>query len=727
MLPNESVTDSDSTEHYTDTPGTHTDSAHRDALLACLIYITHLKDTPCSETSLVAGLPLVNEQLTPELFNRAAQRAGLEAKVVQRKLDEIHEIVLPVVLLLENNQACVLVGRDAESMTVYRSELDQQVNMTLTELQSLYTGYGIYIKTEQPLEQSVTSEQPKQHWFWSVMKSSWRIYRDVLVASFFINLFAIATPLFVMNVYDRVVPNQALETLWVLAVGVGVVYVFDLILKGLRSYFIEVAGKKSDILLSGFLFERVLGARFSERPGSIGSFVSQFREFDTVRQFYTSSSVVAFVDLPFTVLFLLLIFYVGGPLVWVPIVALPLIIGYGLLLQKPIKQAVEQTFASAAQKNATLVESLVGLETVKVLGAEGLLQRLWEKSVGHLSHWSQRMRLLSSSVGLFSGLVQQFASVVLIIVGVYLIVERELTMGALIACFMLAGRAMGPISQVATLLVSYDQTKTALDALDEIVAKPQERNPEKPFVKRPSFDGGIQFNKVSFYYPEEKQAALDEVSFRIAPGEKVAIIGRIGSGKTTIHKLMLGLYQPSQGSILFDGIDNQQIDPADLRRHVGYVPQDVILFAGSIKANIVYGTSHADDAEMINAADIAGVKEFVDRHPLGFDRGVGERGQALSGGQRQSIGIARALLQQPTMYFFDEPTSGMDNSTETHIKDNLTTALKDKTLVLVTHKTSLLSLVDRVIVLDAGKLIADGPKAPVLEALKKGQLRVAQP
>jgi ATP-binding cassette subfamily C protein LapB len=369
----------------------------------------------------------------------------------------------------------------------------------------------------------------------------------------------------------------------------------------------------------------------------------------------------------------------------------------------------------------------VGLETVKVLGAEGLLQRVWEKSVGHLAHWSQKMRLLSMSVGLFSGLIQQVASVVLIIVGVYLIVERELTMGALIACFMLSGRVMGPISQVANLIVSYDQTKTALTALEGIVEKTQERNPEKPFVKRPSFKGEIQFNKVSFAYPDEKQAALADVSFKIAAGEKVAIIGRIGSGKSTIQKLLLGLYQPTAGSVLFDGIDSQQIDPADLRGHIGYVPQDVILFAGSVKSNIVYGAPHVEDSEIIRVAELSGVKEFVDRHPLGFDRAVGERGQALSGGQRQSIGIARAYLNNPSMFLMDEPTSGMDNSTESLVKENLQKVLSDKTMILVTHKTSLLSLVDRVIVLDNGKLVADGPKGPVLEALKKGQLRVAQP
>ena len=284
---------------------------------------------------------------------------------------------------------------------------------------------------------------------------------------------------------------------------------------------------------------------------------------------------------------------------------------------------------------------------------------------------------------------------------------------------------MAPIAQVANLLVSYDQTKAALSALDGIVAKQQERNPEKPFVKRPSFEGAIQFHKVTFSYPSERKPALENVSLNIRAGEKVAIIGRIGSGKSTLQKLLLGLYSPSEGSVLIDGIDSQQIDPADLRRHMACVPQDIILFSGSVKENITYGASHISDETVIKVANIAAVKDFVDRHPLGFDRQVGERGEALSGGQRQSIGLARALLHNPSILLMDEPTNGMDSSTEVLVKNNLTPILRDKTLVLVTHKTSLLSLVDRIVVLDNGKLIADGQKNAVLDALKKGQLRVA--
>ena len=701
-----------------------------DPLLNCLSALAKMNDLSSSEVALLSGLPLVDDRLTPELFVRSAARVGLTAEVKKRSLVEIPAIVLPVVLLLENDQAVLMsaIDKDLKKVTVVDNNTQKEKVIPLATLQQSYSGYCIF--TKQAVESTIGVSQKKEQgrrWFWSVIGSSWRIYRDVLLASFFINLFAVASPLFVMNVYDRVVPNQAIETLWALAIGVIIVYLFDAMLKFLRGYFIEVAGKKSDILLSAFLFERVLGARFSERPQSIGSFVSQFREFDTVRNFYTSSSISIFVDIPFIIIFLLLIYYIGGSLVLVPLAALPIIFIYSLLLQRPIKNAIEETFASAAHKNSTLVESLVGLDTVKAQRAEGFLQRSWEKSVAHLAKWSQRMRLLSLSVTIFSGAVQQIASVILIIVGVYLIVERELTMGALIASFMLASRALGPVSQMVSLLVSYDQTKTALDALDDIVKKPQERKPEKPFVTRQNIAGAINFQKISFAYPGETQNVLDNISFNIDPGEKVGIIGRIGSGKTSIQNLILGFYQPTNGSVLVDNIDSQQIDPADLRGQIGYVPQDVILFSGSIKMNIAYGKAHISDEAIIRAAELAGVKEFVDRHPLGFDREVGERGQALSGGQRQSIGIARALLNEPSIILMDEPTSGMDNSTETLVKTNLQTLINDKTLVLITHKTSLLSLVNRLIVMDGGRIVADGPKESVLDALKRGQLNVTQP
>lgn len=701
---------------------------NQDPLLDCLLALARREHRNCSATSLIAGLPLVDNFLSPDLFGRAAHRAGLSAKVVKRNLDDIPALVLPVVLILKNNQAAILLKREKEgSVWLLDTHTDGRIEISDEQLVSEYSGYCIYCKPEHRYDDRTEklARDNEGHWFWRVIGKSWRIYRDVLLASVLINLFAVASPLFVMNVYDRVVPNDAVETLWVLAIGVSIVYCFDLILKLLRNYFIEVAGKKADVQLSSLIFEKVLGARFEEHPQSVGVFASQLRDFESIRSFITSSTVTAFVDFPFTLLFLLVIAYLGGVIVLVPLAVLPMIFLFSLYMQRSLGTAVEETYRSSAQKSATLVETLTALETVKLIGAEGRLQRVWEKSVGHLAQWGQRVRLLSSTTTSVAGAIQQLASVAIVIVGVYLIAERELTMGGLIACVMLSSRALGPMAQVAGLMINYHQTKTALDSLDQIVTKPQERDENKPFVARAQPSGAIAFDKVSFNYPQEQQLAVQGVSFKIAAGEHIAIIGRIGSGKSTLQKLLTGLYQPTQGAVLIDGVDLKQIDPADLRTHMGCVPQDVILFFGSIRDNIMYGNPLATDEQLVRAAEVSGVSEFANAHPLGLDRQVGERGSSLSGGQRQSIALARAVLNNPSIYILDEPSTAMDNSTEERLKRHLATECEGKTLIVVTHKTSLLTLVDRIIVLDQGRLIADGPKASVLEALKKGQLRVS--
>lgn len=699
-----------------------------DPLLTCLMQLARLEHRPCSPASVTAGLPLVKERLTPELFIRAAGRAGLKAQVIKRELADISPLVCPVVLLLNDDQAVVLVKIDsgAGQALVLDLETDGEQRISLEELAGYYSGYCIFAKPTFRFDNRTQNIKSRRHghWFWSVIAGSWRIYRDVLLASLLINIFALANPLFVMNVYDRVVPNNAIETLWVLAIGVAIVYGFDLLLKSLRTYFLEVAGKKSDILLSSYILERVLGARLSEKAQSVGAFASQLREFETVRNFITSTTVTTFVDLPFVILFLLVVAYIGGPIVFAPLAAIPIIIGYALYLQRPLRYAVEQTYQAGAQKNGTLVETLSSLETVKILGAEGRIQGTWEASVGHLARWGQRMRVLSNSSATVSSGIIQFTSVAVVVIGVYLISERELTMGALIASVMLTSRALSPMGQVAGLLVNYHQTVTAYHGLEEVIAKSQEREEEKSFVQRPKLEGNIRFDKVRFAYPEEQVNSLDGISFEVKAGERVGIIGRIGSGKTTLQKLMLGLYQAQEGAVLVDNVDLKQIDPADLRRNIGCVPQDTVLFYGSVKDNIIYGSPHVEDQDIIRAADIAGVTEFVNNHPAGFNRPVGERGHALSGGQRQSVAVARAVLNDPPIYLLDEPTTGMDHSSEVRLKEKLVEATAGKTLIVVTHKTALLSLVDRVLVLDSGKLIADGPKEQVLEALRKGQLRV---
>lgn len=526
-----------------------------------------------------------------------------------------------------------------------------------------------------------------------------------------------------MNVYDRVVPNNAIETLWVLSLGIFIVLIFDFLLKMLRGYFVDAAGKVADIKLASRIFEHVMNMRMASRPRSAGAFASNLREFETLRDFFTSATLASLVDLPFLALFVAIIWMIGGVVAVVPLLGIPLVIGAGLLVQIPLDRAVRRTFKEASQKHGVLVEAINGLETIKAVGAEGRMQRAWENFVMATAESANQSRLLSALTVHFAGLVSNLVYVGVIIVGVYEIAAGRLTMGGLIACSILAGRAMAPLGQVAAVLTRYHQAKTALDTLNGIMRLPSERPVERVFVHRPLLKGAIEFKNVTFTYPGQKLAALNDISFRVAPGERVGLIGRVGSGKSTVEKLILGLYEPDTGSVLIDGTDIRQIDPADLRRNIGCVPQDVVLFQGSIRENITLGAPFVDDAAVLRAARIAGVEDFVSRHPLGYDLNVGERGEALSGGQRQSIAIARALLLDPPILVFDEPTSAMDNGAESRFMQRIARELPGKTLLLVTHRASLLALVERLIVMDNGRIVADGPKDKVLKALASGQIR----
>lgn len=700
-----------------------------DPLLGCLLILTRLYDRPMGSDALVAGLPLVDQRLTPELFIRAAARAGLSAKLSKRSLADISELVLPAVLLLDGRHACVLLRRNASgSAQVMLPETGVgEQEISLADLQQRYMGYVLFARPAHRFDQRGTeSVLPRpRHWFWGVVGQCWPIYGEVMVASLLINVFALAMPLFTMNVYDRVVPNHTLETLWALSVGIMLVIVFDLLMRILRGYFIDVAGKKIDVILSANMFEKVLGIQMAMRPPSVGGFASNIQEFEAVRDFLTSATATALIDLPFSVLFICAMFWVGGALGWLPLVALPLVIGASVLVQGPLAKAVQATQRHASQRQALLIESLVGLETIKITGAEGPIQARWEQMLGHIAKLGLQSRFLSACAVNFAMFTQQIAYLAVVLCGVYAIADDKLTTGGLIACTIFTGRALSPMGQVATLLTRYHQSRSALASIDHLMKLPVERPADKTFVHRPTLRGDIEFRNVSFSYPNQSGTALDVVSFSITAGERVGIIGRVGSGKTTIEKLVLGLYLPSSGNVLIDGVELRQFDPAALRRGIGHVPQDVLLFNGSVRDNIVLGAPSADDAAVLRAAHIAGVGDFVNRLPNGFDLPVGERGEALSGGQRQAIAIARAELLSPPVLVLDEPSSAMDNRSEELFKARLAASLEGRTLLLITHRASLLTLVNRLIVMDQGRVVADGPKEQVLAALAGRTLHVA--
>lgn len=701
---------------------------YQDALLSCLVIYTKMNRNPRSKDALIAGLPLdPNNKISPELFIRAAERANINATFKKRSISKIPNLVLPCILLLKDDQACILEHIDTQKGTasiILSDATEGQLNVKLDQLNEDYIGYAIYLtekyNNESKKENLVQAQ--KGHWFWQTLWENKSIYRDVLIASAVINIFVLANPLFVMNVYDRIVPNNAIESLWVLAIGITVVYLFDILLKFLRSYFLEIAGKKSDVIMSSKLFEQTLGLTMVNRNVPVGVFANNLKEFDSIRNFFTSGSIASIVDLPFVIIFLLVIFFIAGIIVLVPIAIIVIILLYSLLMKGPIQKSIEETYESQSQKNSILIETLTSIETIKSLGVESHSQWKWEQAVGEIAKTSIKAKMLQSSIGRMTGFMQQISTVVIILTGVYLITGGLLTMGGLIATVMLSQRAIGPMGQFANLTTSYQQTKSALDTLNDLMQQDIERPIDSQFIQHPVFDGKIEFIDVTFTYPGETKPALNNISFTLNPGEKLAIIGRIGSGKSTIEKLILNFYKVDSGSILLDGIDISQLDPSELRRNINYVPQDVVLFKGTLKENIAYRAPFVEDEDIIKAAKIAGVDEFAKRHPLGYGMAISEGGKSLSGGQRQSIGVARALLLDTPIFLLDEPTNAMDSKTEQIMIDRLKKGTLKNTSIVVTHKMSLLQLADRLIVMDHGKIIADGPKATVLEALKTGRI-----
>ncbi len=707
----------------------HEDVLHSDPLLDCLVELTRIHGRPATRAALSAGLPLSKGVLPPSLFARAAARAGLYSKILRRPLTSIDDALLPVILLLHGNEACILMGWEGEgdnrtARLLFPETGQGSVGLSRTALLERYTGISIFARPHFRFDQRTPQlgEVKQRHWFWGAVIEQFPVYRDILSAALLINLFALAMPLFTMNVYDRVVPNFAQETLWMLAGGLVLVLGVDYLLRLLRGHFIDLASARIDLKLSALIMERVLGMRLSDRPASVGSFASTLRSFESVRDFIASATVTALIDLPFALLFFLLILWISWPLVALPMLGMVAVVIYSYIIQHRMQELSETTYRASALRNATLIESLTALETIKAHGAESLMQEKWEKTAAFLSRVSAELRLLSSSAINGVATIQQFVSLTTVIAGVYLIHEHMLTMGGLIAATMLSGRALAPLGQIVGLLMQYQNARMALESLEGTMQKPTERGNEAAFVHRPEIRGEIEFKDVRFKYPNIEQEALKGISFRVHPGEHVVVLGRVGSGKTTLQKLMLGLYLPTEGTVTIDGVDIRQLDPVDVRRNIGYVAQDTLLFYGSLRENIAIGAPYADDSAIFAAAEVAGLTDFVNRHPQGFDMLIGERGESLSGGQRQGVAIARALLLDPPILLLDEPTSSMDFTSEAQFKEHLRTFAEHKAVVIVTHRMSLIDLAQRIIVIDDGQVVADGPKDQVVEALQSGRV-----
>ena len=696
-----------------------------------LLYLAAHHGRALSREALLAGLPISDNRLSVALFSRAAQRAGLEVEPVKRKLSEISSLVLPVVLIMRDGSTRIMIASDTEpkkAKVVDPSIKPREAQRPLGADAANYMGYAFLVRPASQANARVAAggDLPSSHWFWSIVGRFWPNYGHVAVAALIVNVLGLAAPLFTMNVYDRVVPNGAIPSLVALSIGMTIAIVFDFVLRTVRSRIIDLTGKKIDVVLAADIFEHVQAVKMAQRPTSVGILANQIRDFDSVREFFTSGAVVSATDLLFAFIFIAILVEIAGPLAWISVVMVPLMMITGLILQYPLGRAMRRLQAESAARHGVLIEALSSLETVRAIGAEARMQTAWEQSVAATARSGEDVHFWASLALTISNTAQQITNMLMLVIGVFLILDGKLSVGALVASTMLAGRVLAPISSIASVITRAMQTLTSLRAIDRVMKLERERPVGRSYVARRITEGRVAFENVSFRYPGAAENALEKVSFRIEPGERVGIIGRIGSGKTTLGRLMVGFYDPIEGRILVDAVDARQYDPADLRTGIGFVLQDTDLFFGKLRDNITLGRPSCTDEEVLAAARLAGVESFIAGHPLGYDMPVAEGGRSLSGGQKQAIGLARVLIRRPKVVFFDEPTAHFDVRSETEFLERLKGLAREQmTIIISTHRFSLLGYVDRILLFDKGRLVADGPRDKVL-ALLRGPKQVSE-
>lgn len=706
----------------------HQDTVARDDLLVCLSYMCSEFGCAKSPSALVAGLAYYDQAMTPDLFCEAATRQNIKTAIVDKGLSEIPEEVLPCILFLKNNAVCILLSRDKKYAKIFNPAQMKIETLEREGLQQKCAGRAIFMKPERETIESYQGAGDKNSaaWFWSLIRENKSIYSLAIIASIFINLFALVSPLFIMNVYDRVIPNNAIETGWALGIGALIAFAFDFTFRTLRGYFIDFSNRKIDILAARRIYDHLLDMKIAGKPGSSGGFASILKDFDAVREFFNSATITAVVDLPFTLLFLFFVYQLGGSIAFLLLVLIIIACVAGLTIQAVLKTLVIKSKKTAQMRHGILVETIGALETIKTTAADGAFRTKYSTSVAEDAQFAQKSRLLSALSVNIATFIQQTASIIIVLFGMYLVQNNSLTIGALIACVILGSRAIAPIGQVAGLITKYHQASAALAALNIFMGAQSERPKTQNFLNRAKLSGKITFDTVSFSYPNADIPVLRNVSFTIHKGEKVGIIGRIGSGKSTVLKLCLKLYDPGEGVILFDDTDIRQIDPADVRTNTAYIAQDVKLFQGTVRENICISRPHSSEESILEAAKKAGVDEFIARHPMGYDAPVGELGAHLSGGQRQAIAVARAMLAKPNILICDEPTNAMDTQAEAAFCQYVAEQMQGKTLIMVTHKNAMLALVDRLILLHEGRVVMDAPRDQVIEALKSGNITETQ-
>lgn len=698
-----------------------------DPLASALSWITRHHGRERSAQSLTAGLP-AHERLGPDLALRAMREAGFNAGLLQRKISEISPLLLPAVLLLKGGDACVLVDRRADGRgfdVVMPGPEAQAVVATEAELAGAYSGVALVatpiVEARVDPSEAAAMADPARHWFWGTVRRFMPYYRSALIAAMLSNVLMLATGLSISIVYDKVIPNQAFVTLWWIAIGAGTALVFDLMARQLRTYLIDTAGRKIDVLIGAKIFRHSLSIRMEQRPASAGAFAHQVSQIETVREFFASASLSALSDLPFIVIFVGMCFLIGGPLGWVPALAVPVIIGISAVIQGALRRSMTQQMREMADLHGVLVEAVDGIEDLKSTGARARFLRMYEAASVSASDALLRSRRITALTTNLSMVSQQLITLIMLVWGVYLIDAKVITAGAMIGAVMFATRAVAPLSSVVMLATRYQGAMAAMRNLERVMSQPVDREADRRYVPREDISGQLALRELAFSYPSEgpepPPAVLKSINLSLESGERVAILGRIGSGKSTVLRLLAGLYQPTEGMVEVDGMDLRQIDPDDYRVRVGFLSQDPKLFKGTLRDNVLLDRRTADPGRLGEVAKLTGLDRVVSAHPKGWEMEVGESGSLLSGGQRQLVALTRCLLTQPRVILMDEPTSSMDAQSEILFLRQLKEAVGACTLVVVTHRPAVLELVERIIVLDAGRIVMDGPKQAVLAAL----------
>ncbi|WP_207301110.1 type I secretion system permease/ATPase [Aquabacterium lacunae] len=705
-----------------------------DPLLGALLWLCRHHGQERSAVSLLA-LTSATLPLTPPKAVQLMQEAGFHAAVIQRAPERMLGLLFPLVLLLRSGDVCIVTRRleasgrrGQDRYEVIMPGESHTVEASLQDIQAEYSGYALVASprvSDAAADDDGVPLDPDRHWLWGTLRRFAPYYRSAMVAALLSNVLMLVVGLFSSVVFDRVIPHKAMVTLWSLAIGTAVAIGFDLLARQLRSHLIDQAGKKADLILGNVLFRQALSIRLEHRPPSAGGFAHELGQIEIIRDFSTSATMAVLTDLPFVLLFVAMTFFIAGPLGWVLVLTVPLVLGLSWAGQKMLARLSSANLKQNAQLQGVLVEAMDGLEDIRAAGAQGHFLQRYEESNSAQAVSSLKSRALTSWVNNFAGVAQQLVTVVMLVWGVHLVHDGVISAGAVITAVMFGARAIAPLSSVVSLATRYQGAKAALRMLDRIMKLPLDRQPDRQYLPRHKVRGQMALREVGFSYPaqgaEHAPAVLKDLNLQIQPGQRVAVLGKMGSGKSTILRLLGGLYQPTEGLVEVDGIDLRQIDPVDFRSHVGFMSQEPKLFAGSLRDNIVLDRAHADVRALVPILQLTGLDKVAAAHPLGLDMPVGEGGCLLSGGQRQLVALARCLITRPQVLLLDEPTSAMDAQAEALFVKHLKAVAEGKTLVVVTHRPALLEVVDLVAVVEQGRLLAFGPKGQVMAALAGGK------